>query len=991
MFFFNKRRAQENKKTGRGWPWRRARGLCGLSHLEFCIGLLLVSTPAGLLTAATRPSPYDSFESGVPAHWQPSRAGSLTTSSLHYKHGSHSLAWSFQNGETLGVRQSLGDIKRTGGYGGSYAKASFGVWLYSEKPQAGALRFEFQTKGVTSGYFIFPLDFYGWRRAHLKYDSTNDFEGRVAPDTDGLRIAAEGVAPNARVFFDLVVYNGVLDYRQQYVPSRTAWRPVLPDPSRFPRLAKPEPEEREGLLLLGHKLDRSLNPGTPLSAEALATLEADTAKLGIHKDEQGIRGLPIVHVQWKEFYEGIPGIHTADEIVSVMTRLSKAYGASTNEALRQKVGGLYALLCEQIRDQGMNAASGFTWNWYPGVPLSDANFFMREPLKAYGLLPWAAQYLEYNYGTDLVYDDNSFSPNMDYFHNDLRPKLFAALLQTNEGEKARYLRALKRRLDMDLVDQSANGFKPDGSAFHHGFHYFAYASYSVNSLVNQLDALAGGPWQVGPEALARVKKVLLNMRFYCNERDLPLSLSGRHPFSLSLNPAALETLSRVMAQNGKPDRDLAMAYLRLNPVATNENLYRTQGLKPEGHPQGNLVMNYAGLLAQRRGDWLATVKGYSKYALFGEIYAKNNRFGRYLSMGYLDILSGGKPVGREGSGCAQPGWDWNRLDGTTTVHLPLEKLAAVSTGTEVIPTEESFVGGLSFRGRQGLFVFPFQGAPQHDPSFKGVKSYFFFDDRIYCLGQGIENNDREHETETTLFQKNLTNESQPQWLPEGPVNYFPWEHQGEVPHWLMDPQGTGYYLPPGQRLHMSRSIQTSRDHGNTSNTEGIFSTAYLSHGRAPKGATYEYAVFPRTSPARMAAFASNMLTEQKPYAVLRRDPSANILFDRGTGITGAVFLKAQPVTLLPPIKAVDAPCLVMSQTRGDTLYLTVADPDLALTNFISEPHTITISLAGSYALRPGSAYAEVYSLRGGNTRVIATCREGRSVDLELGFDTNVGP
>lgn len=71
---------------------------------------------------------------------------------------------------------------------------------------------------------------------------------------------------------------------------------------------------------------------------------------------------------------------------------------------------------------------------------------------------------------------------------------------------------------------------------------------------------------------------------------------------------------------------------------------------------------------------MVTLKGYTTDVWGAEIYTKDNRYGRYQSYGSVQIMGKGNPVSRTGSGFVQEGWDWNRLPGTTTIHLPFELL-----------------------------------------------------------------------------------------------------------------------------------------------------------------------------------------------------------------------------------------------------------------------------------------------------------------------------
>ncbi len=68
---------------------------------------------------------------------------------------------------------------------------------------------------------------------------------------------------------------------------------------------------------------------------------------------------------------------------------------------------------------------------------------------------------------------------------------------------------------------------------------------------------------------------------------------------------------------------------------------------------------------------MVTLKGYTTDVWGAEIYKKDNRYGRYQSYGSVQIM--GYPS-RIASGYDENGWDWNRLPGTTTIHLPFELL-----------------------------------------------------------------------------------------------------------------------------------------------------------------------------------------------------------------------------------------------------------------------------------------------------------------------------
>src|SRR3954467_11185795 len=92
----------------------------------------------GAGAANAQPPGYESFENGMPAYITTPRAGSLSVSPWHSKHGKNSLRWEWLKGDEVLIRHGLGDVSRTGGF---LNKAAFALWLYLEKPLPGALLF----------------------------------------------------------------------------------------------------------------------------------------------------------------------------------------------------------------------------------------------------------------------------------------------------------------------------------------------------------------------------------------------------------------------------------------------------------------------------------------------------------------------------------------------------------------------------------------------------------------------------------------------------------------------------------------------------------------------------------------------------------------------------------------------------------------------------------------------------------------------------------
>ena len=102
------------------------------------------------------------------------------------------------------------------------------------------------------------------------------------------------------------------------------------------------------------------------------------------------------------------------------------------------------------------------------------------------------------------------------------------------------------------------------------------------------------------------------------------------------------------------------------------------------------------LQLQRRNEWLAGVKGFSRYLVGNETYIKNNLYGRYMSYGTFQILE----KSLKESGFESEGWSWAHYPGTTAIALPDEKLISAisqidtqSGVEEMLISDETYSGG----------------------------------------------------------------------------------------------------------------------------------------------------------------------------------------------------------------------------------------------------------------------------------------------------------
>ncbi|MEA3402080.1 MAG: chondroitinase family polysaccharide lyase [Armatimonadota bacterium] len=956
------------------------------ASLVLCV-LLLASA-----CSAEQERLYESFEAGIPDHWTATRPGSLSLSELHYKHGSHSLRWDWRGGEAVTARHDLGDLGRTGGYGG-YSKATFVIWLYNSRPIDAAAIVSFLTGDEAGGWFEFPLGFTGWRRAALHYRWGEEFNGEVAADADAIRITAPHSVDSGTLFIDLVVYNGLLDYRLACIPAQAfMWQPVDPDEVEV-AVERPDDltdEQLAALERVAATIDPNTEEGFSYTEEYMAERADQFAAFNVRRTEQGVVGVPLVPNPGVYETAGVPyPPPTPSEMATWMREIAAAYHRTTDKAQRQQIADWYTLLSDHLADQGFMAGSGNAWGGYAGRRLADAMFWMRNVMRQRGRGEREAAFFDYNWGVSRILDANAeLHVNLDRFGISEPRRLMGALLRLEPTERYQWVACFSDLLSREILCQGRDGFKPDGSAYHHGAHYFAYGSYCIPVLMGIVDRLDDTPFEVAPQALTRLRSVLMNLRFYANLLDVPVPMHGRHPFhGGEVRASMYRTLALSGPGAGEADFDaeVAAAHLRLLPEPPEEDPFPDRDISPEPPPQGNLAMNYAGISAHRRGDWLVAVHGYGKYFWGTEIYANVNAFGGYIGAGDIYVLTAGDPISLEGSGYVADGWDWSRFDGTTVVYLPIDQLRNPKNGTVHPRTDHTFVGGLSHRGRDGCFVMQTQGPEWLAPGLRAKKTCFLIDDRIICLGSGITADDPGNPVQTNLFQRHLRQPDLPVIANGEPLTGLGVERSlpADRTSWLIDTVGTGFLIPAGQSAHVARTHQRSRDPDDEEDTEGDFATAWLDHGLTPASAGYEYAIIPRATPERLQRLAAALDAAPRPWEVLQQDERAHILRDRDAGLVGLVLFEAGEVQPELPVAEVDRPCMLMLEPQGHRLWLTVCDPDLNLVEHVSQPRTLEVTLRGAWRLAEHPSEVRLAQRAGDTTVLQVTCHDGFSFTAQL--------
>ena len=837
----------------------------------------------------------------------------LNRSGAHYKDGKYSLEWTFEPNGVLELRKDL-KFEKKDPTGKDLYLSAFIVWIYNEQPQDATIEFEFLKDGRKCTSFPFGINFKGWRAAWVCYE--RDMQGTPEEGMNGLRI----VAPNAkgRLFIDHLITATKVDARQQtadlqvpFVNAGTTnhWLVLYKHSLLKPdiELTPVSDSQWQEMRLLERRFrDMIYTKGKITEKEVEAIRKKYDLYRITYKDGQ-VTGVPVFMVRASEAYERMIPDWDKDMLTKMgiemrayfdlMKRIAVAYHNSeadspTREEMKRKFMAMY----DHITDQGV--AYGSCWGnihhyGYSVRGLYPAYFLMKDVLRDEGKLLEAERTLRWYAITNEVYpkpEGNGI--DMDSFNTQTTGRIASILMMEDTPEKLQYLKSFSRWIDYGCrpAPGLSGSFKADGGAFHHRNNYPAYAVGGLDGATNMIYLFSRTSLAVSELAHRTVKNVLLAMRFYCNKLNFPLSMSGRHPDGKGkLVPMHYALMAVAGTPDGKDDfdKEMASAYLRLvssdSSVAEQEPEYMPKvsnaqerriaerlvrnGFRAEPDPQGNLSLGYGCVSVQRRGNWSAVARGHSRYLWAAEHYLGHNLYGRYLAHGSLQILTAppGQTVTPATSGWQQEGFDWNRIPGVTSIHLPLDLLKAnvlnvdtFSGMEEMLYSDEAFAGGLSQQKMNGNFGMKLHEHDKYNGTHRARKSFHFIGGMIVCLGSDIENSHTEYPTETTIFQLAVTDQAAHDY----------WKKEAGGGKVWMDHLGTGYYVPVAARFEKNFP-QYSRMQDTGKETKGDWVSLIIDHGKAPKAGSYEYAILPGTDRKTMTAFAKNPLTVYCSETVMR--------------------------------------------------------------------------------------------------------------------------
>ena len=586
--------------------------------------------------------------------------------------------------------------------------------------------------------------------------------------------------------------------------------------------------------------------------------------------------------------------------------------------------------------------------------------------------------------------------------------------------------------------------KPDGTGFHHATAYMgAYSPFTLEAFARLL-YLTKGTSFYRTENVEAVKLAVDSYRVMVQKYRPSAAFRGRliGGNGEGISAAVSKAMVFLAHPDGMDDLDMKARFgeffdeeyffseERQNPFYEGGRgmpirglgIYRLiaelhgQNIATAETPSGAWIKPYAAAGFFRRGNWLVTAKGFSRYFwdYEGNLDANENSFGHNWAYGSLMVFSAGDPISEEGSGYALfTGWDWYHVPGTTASHFPIEerkeralRASRKAQGIEQLTVDrnynsKSFVGGVSL-GDHGFFVQDLEAVPFTAPTdLRARKSYFFVGDKVLAIGSHISGGTEDDATHTTIFQTYLEDTNSPTKFNEQQLTGLSTaiRHSAGTVAKMTDSVGNSFFLAASTAdLVVSRRLQISMSESYET-TVGAFTKALLDHGIKPEGHSYQYVVIPADTDATKL---EQLAADPSAYYRVLDDAAMHLVRFPQQNITAYAFYEAVETPADTLIRTVNQPAAVIIQEGETTVRLAASVPDIgwrfdselfshglryASSQFASQlakKHTLSLMLRGTWCPDETVAPPGTESVTSsGQTLLELQCRDGLGTEVLL--------
>eukprot|EP00794_Sanderia_malayensis_P017419 gene17419-19163_t len=626
-------------------------------------------------------------------------------------------------------------------------------------------------------------------------------------------------------------------------------------------------------------------------------------------------------------------------------------------------------------------------------------------------------------------------------------RLLAVMLMPEENDvqkatKIRDMLKLKQWIDNALSQNEGlfGLFKPDYLGFHHLFFYGgAYLPEALHSVSAMSYLLDGNPtFQLSSESKANIRKTLEFLRIVAVKYSTPSSVGGRYPaydrivlakhfasyVFIAIKPPNLDkdnrllpvtlkndiALTKMLRRLANPDvacpignlcegRAGSLAYVNtLGEAQIIDKVYSLIRSSPaEVSPTGNWAKNYAALSVHRRDDWVVTVKGFNHLVWDPERYYLQNRYDLFGANAGTLIANNEDALRTKD---VNAGWDWIKIPGTTSINISDAQMDSVRHHSYSNP--KSLAGGVSLlETGNGVFGMDYKmpnymlpkGHILTGESFEFKKSVFFFDDVLVFLGSNIASSTAQPIV-SSLFQDAAT--PKPSQMSANANTFYCNEGSTALiksdfadTTTLVDRHGNKYYLPGSvaKKLVLHRRIrQHSGQSKGTMKGSGTYCKAWLDHGIKPTNDDYKYFVQVNSVPSPPHDHTKDTAKKVniEDYAILQQTSKVHTVRVKKDSSCGhVVFDESAIISDKCPVKSVNKPCLIMTKSTSEQLFISVSYPQMNLQK-ISMPEDVlkrTPHLCTDGIPRPPRV-----STQCGKTLRFCVADEGKSITVILQED-----
>lgn len=953
-----------------------------------------------------------SFDTAVPANFSSSVGATLAISSEHSKDGGKALKWNAVSGSVL----TAGNLGITSAQTGSFSASNAQFYVYSKNVSNDTLVFRFyDTGGVLRREGHMLLNYKGWRDYHRSYRYDYNYENELPAFALGkMEIVYKPSNPNASntIYFDAFTMYGDSQTR---IPGPH----MKLDMIHFP---KGDPSKMDFFEGVGATAYNCYSQAVPTAASSTSQEQADAAVIKTRYPRPVYVPVAADVQAAKDFVDACNitrnadgsitgrGLTTEIEDPNSLVTISTHVGNLARAAVRNSDTDARAklqLFVEYLLDQGLaeggrNSMQSNSYTVSQKFPIG----FLQSMSDYYGagtaalapelreevikMLKWSNEYnVIYNPGTPFL------PVNTDMIHLKATFWLELAGLDSNLDNQVRDLKAASRYLSLftNTTQGASDGLKPDGNGAHHEVAHMRYM-YALGTWAERAYSLRNTVYKISPQAYNNMANAFKTLALQTSKGVVyPMSISGRIPEENF--PITTDNFQHLIEVGG----DLIGTAYEPNLAAFYNYIYQSNNYPVQAATMdGYYHFNYANLGVKRKNNWIAMTKGLTDKLWGSEIYATQNRYGRYQSYGALEVLYNGN---RADSGVPTAfggdGWDWNVVPGATTIHLPYSELQAkADIATEY--QKKSFAGALSL-GQDGIFAMDFledaaNGVRYSANDLKFHKSVFTFDNIFVCLGSGISSTNSVSNTATNLFQAIAATDNPSIYVNSdtavSDATYDNVLSTANSSAWVVNGQTTGYFVPKGGGdITIGRGSQTTPVYATkigSPTATANYSKAYISHDKSPNNAQYQFVMVPGTTPQDMAAL-STRINKGEIYQVLKQTDSLHAVKYLPENLTSyAFFIGANDINI-GKIKSISGEALVGIKEKNDTLEVTANNPNL---NTVSDPVTswrssvyyLTLKLNGKWKAATNPNGVQV-ALDGENTTLTYSLIDGFSKTLTL--------